>query len=63
MTADHRSPPGEPAALEPRALLQQTERELREIDAEISRLLRRKQLLLVLRCYLAGLRPGTPVPL
>jgi hypothetical protein len=62
MTADHRSPPAEPAALEARELLKQTERELREIDAEISRLLTRKQLLLVLRCYLAGLPPGAPVP-
>jgi hypothetical protein len=62
MTAD-RSTLAKPAAAESRELLQQTNRALREIETEINRLLTRKRLLLALRHYLAGLRPGTPVPL
>jgi hypothetical protein len=61
MTAE-RSPLAKPAA-ESRELLQQTNRALREIETEINRLLTRKRLLLVLRRYLAGLPPGTQVPL
>jgi hypothetical protein len=45
-------------AYECRKLLEQTNRELREMETEISRLLTRKRLLLVLRHYLAGLPPG-----
>jgi hypothetical protein len=60
MTADHRSPPVEPVAFKPRELLKMTDRELREVDATISRLLTRKRLLLVLRAYLAGLPPASP---
>jgi hypothetical protein len=58
-----RSPFAKPAAAESRELLQQTNRALRETETEINRLLTRKRLLLALRHHLAGLRPGTPVPL
>ena len=43
-----------PAAYESRELLEQTDRELRELEDEISRLLIRKRLVLVLRHYLAA---------
>jgi len=61
MTADQRPPLAEPAAGGLGELLEQTVRELREIEAEISRLLTRKRLLLILRHHLAGLPPGAPV--
>ena len=61
MTADQRPPLAEPGACDLGELLEQTDRELREIEDEISRLLTRKRLLLILRHHLAGLPPGTLV--
>lgn len=46
-----------------RELLEQTNRELRGVEGEISSLLMRKRLLLVLRNFLVGLPPGASVPL
>jgi hypothetical protein len=52
----------DPAAQESRDLLEQAERELREIEDEISRLLIRKRLVLILRrCLAAGRLHGTEV--
>jgi transcriptional regulator with XRE-family HTH domain len=44
------------------SLLETTDRQLREIDESLDRLLAKKKLLLILRRYLVGLPPGTPIP-
>ena len=44
------------------SLLQNTDRELHEIDRNLDTLLARKKLLLAFRRYLVGLPPGTPMP-
>jgi transcriptional regulator with XRE-family HTH domain len=44
------------------SLLENTDRELQEIDQSLDSLLARKKLLLAFRRYLVGLPPGTPMP-
>lgn len=44
------------------SLLENTDRELHEIDQNLDSLLARKKLLLTLRRYLVGLPQGTPMP-
>jgi transcriptional regulator with XRE-family HTH domain len=44
------------------SMLQNTDRELHEIDRNLDALLARKRLLLAFRNYLVGLPPGTPMP-
>ena len=44
------------------SLLENTDRELHEIDRSLDALLARKKLLLAFRRYLVGLPPGTPMP-